>query len=302
MMVTNESTALSEMSIAVNTGRSTVTKSGIGVGPYRGLGRGSIPIETKISRGSATVPITPSGSRMKIFISSHVNRQRPRSITVLGSLANRVAGQLEKHIFECRALRAEIDDAHVVLRKAANHVGDQRFSPPANREGQIVTTDRIHVWNRAKLIFGSGTIRHDHRALFRTVTPYQFRRRADIDDAAVIEDGNPITEAFRFFHEVRRKEHGFSPRPDAAYEFPDGAACLGSRPVVSSSRNTSSGSLISASAMNSRCFCPPDSVMNHDWRFSPSPSCSSSLAPSIGCSYSDAQSDTTSWTLMRFYS
>ena len=58
-------------------------------------------------------------------------------------------------------------------------------------------------------------------------------------------------------------------------------AC-GSSPVVSSSRNTSSGSLMSASAMNSRCFCPPESVMNHALRFSASPSCSSSRSPSIG--------------------
>src|SRR5436190_18662257 len=151
MIVTKESTALSEMIIAVNTGRSTLTKSGIGVAPDRGLGRGSIPIETKISSGSATVPITPSGSRTKILSSSHVNRQRPRSITVLESLSNRVAGQLEEDILESRAVRAEIDDAHVVLRNAANHVGDQRVAPPANREGQIVTTDRIHIWNRAEL-------------------------------------------------------------------------------------------------------------------------------------------------------
>ena len=52
-------------------------------------------------------------------------------------------------------------------------------------------------------------------------------------------------------------------------------AC-GSRPVVSSSRNTSSGSFISESAMSSRCFCPPDRVMNQASRFSPRPSCSSS--------------------------
>ena len=56
-------------------------------------------------------------------------------------------------------------------------------------------------------------------------------------------------------------------------------AC-GSRPVVSSSRKTTSGSLISASAMNSRCFCPPESVMNHASRLSARPSCSSSWSPS----------------------
>ena len=38
-------------------------------------------------------------------------------------------------------------------------------------------------------------------------------------------------------------------------------AC-GSRPVVSSSRNATRGLPTNASAMNSRCFCPPDSLPN----------------------------------------
>ena len=56
-------------------------------------------------------------------------------------------------------------------------------------------------------------------------------------------------------------------------------AC-GSSPVVSSSRKTSSGSLISASAMNSRCFWPPERVMNQASRFSLSPSWLRSRSPS----------------------
>ena len=58
-------------------------------------------------------------------------------------------------------------------------------------------------------------------------------------------------------------------------------AC-GSSPVVSSSRNTTSGSLMSASAINSRCFWPPERFMNQALRLSVRPSCSSSRSPSSG--------------------
>ena len=54
--------------------------------------------------------------------------------------------------------------------------------------------------------------------------------------------------------------------------------------------------------MNSRCFCPPDRVMNQASRFSLRPSCSSRRVPSTGVSYSEAQRSTASRTLMRFWS
>ena len=51
------------------------------------------------------------------------------------------------------------------------------------------------------------------------------------------------------------------------------ATCLaaGSRPVVISSRKTICGSLTSASAMNKRCRCPPDSSEKCAFRFPASP-------------------------------
>jgi len=57
----------------------------------------------------------------------------------------------------------------------------------------------------------------------------------------------------------------------------------GSRPAVSSSRNTTSGSPTRASAMNSRCFCPPDSLPNLVSAFPASPQRSSSSRQPTGC-------------------
>ena len=58
-------------------------------------------------------------------------------------------------------------------------------------------------------------------------------------------------------------------------------AC-GSRPVVSSSRIAIFGLPISASAIESRCFSPPDSFPNRDLRLSASPRSTSSCSPSRG--------------------
>src|SRR5262245_66159786 len=60
---------------------------------------------TKIINGTTTLPMTPSGSRRKILISTHVNLSSPvmcsiGSCALAASIAYRVSGQLEKYIFE----------------------------------------------------------------------------------------------------------------------------------------------------------------------------------------------------------
>src|SRR3954451_19166966 len=54
----------------------------------------------------------------------------------------------------------------------------------------------------------------------------QLRRRADIDDAAAVDDGNPIAQALRFFHQMRGEKDRFSARPNAADQIPDSAPRL----------------------------------------------------------------------------
>ena len=56
----------------------------------------------------------------------------------------------------------------------------------------------------------------------------------------------------------------------------------GSSPEVSSSRNTTSGFPIRASAMNRRCFWPPESLANLVSAFPASPQRSSSSRQSAG--------------------
>ena len=61
-----------------------------------------------------TVPMTPSGSRTKILISSQVSVSSPRSI---GSLSSESSGRsLEEDVFERRTFGAEIGHLYSMLR------------------------------------------------------------------------------------------------------------------------------------------------------------------------------------------
>ena len=80
MIVMSDRTALTASSSAAKIGRSLATARGtFGEGPR--ISRPNMrPNRTKITIGSS-VPKTPSGSRTKILISSHVSFHSPRIIT-----------------------------------------------------------------------------------------------------------------------------------------------------------------------------------------------------------------------------
>jgi hypothetical protein len=81
MIATSDNTALATMRSAANTGRSAATKRGVsGLRAARGPPRRLMMTNATI--GIPMPPMTPSGSRRKILISSQVSRQRPRGIGV----------------------------------------------------------------------------------------------------------------------------------------------------------------------------------------------------------------------------
>ena len=51
-------------------------------------------------------------------------------------------------------------------------------------------------------------------------------RCADVHDAAVVDDCDPIAEALGFLHQVRGQEHRLAALADAAHEIPDRATRL----------------------------------------------------------------------------
>src|SRR5438128_6244992 len=112
MIVTSDSTALGVISTDANTGTSTPIKAENRDEAVTARRPSTRPIATNISTGTAIVPIAPSGSRMKILISSQVSLRRLRI-----SISNRVAGQLEEHVLEIRKLSAEVGHPDPVLGK-----------------------------------------------------------------------------------------------------------------------------------------------------------------------------------------
>ncbi len=50
---------------------------------------------------------------------------------------------------------------------------------------------------------------------------HEFGRSADVDDAAMVDDGHPVAEPFRLLHQVRRQKDRFATLADAAHEIPD---------------------------------------------------------------------------------
>src|SRR6185503_6476061 len=188
MMATSESTALAAVRIDAKIGRSTDKKRGkrgTAGEPSRMSGPTKRASTTKTKTGTNTVPMTPSGSRTKILISSQVSCHTVR--IEADSVANRVAGQLEKDVLERRDFRAEVGDRDSMLRDAADHQRHEIVTLSPQRDSQPFDFHRMDLRNRPKTLGGCWVIRgHDHRAL-RAMASYELRGHPDIDDPSVVD-------------------------------------------------------------------------------------------------------------------
>src|ERR1044071_9124519 len=89
--------------------------------------------------GIATDPNRPIGSRTKILTSSHVNRSSASIDRI--SIADRVAGQSQKDIFEIREHGLELLDMHAVRRQSLNHTRHQLRVPAPHSVAAALTRD-----------------------------------------------------------------------------------------------------------------------------------------------------------------
>src|SRR6185436_21019740 len=226
MIATSERTALATISRTLRIGRSTDTARGTSGDVRPARGPSSRPSPTYTSTGRPIVPTTPSGSRRKILISSQVSFHRPRSTMSSLSVSNLMTGELQKHVLECRKLRPEVDDADPVLAQAMDHVRHQVVAAAAHREPGSLAAHRVHLRHRLKAVAGRGVLGDDDDASLGAMPAHQRRWRSNIDDAAVVDDGDAVAQALGLLHQVRRQEHGFAAIADAADEIPDRAARL----------------------------------------------------------------------------
>ena len=51
--------------------------------------------------------------------------------------------------------------------------------------------------------------------------PHELGRRADVDDASVVEDGHAVAQPLGLLHEMRRQKDGLAALADAAHQIPD---------------------------------------------------------------------------------
>src|SRR6185295_1923699 len=147
-MVMSDSTEFSAISTDANTGRSTLTKL-----PRRGdvLGKRAKtrPSTTTVNVGTTSVPMSPSGSRAKILSSSQVSFQRCRSVIV--SVSNGMAGDLQKHVLQRRRLGAEVGDVDPMIREAPDHRGHEILTPAADGVAVLAARDRVDGRHRTKV-------------------------------------------------------------------------------------------------------------------------------------------------------
>src|ERR1035438_5755251 len=115
MMVTRDNPPLSAISTATRTGsptrRNPVAESEPGVSRPPA----NRPTTTKIRTGNKIDPNSPSGSRRKILISSHVSFQSPRNIAESLSIANRMAGQFQKNVLQVGQHGPKVGDLDPIL-------------------------------------------------------------------------------------------------------------------------------------------------------------------------------------------
>ncbi len=89
-------------------------------------------------------------------------------------------------------------------------------------------------------------------------------RRSFGDDLSLIDDGQPVAEAFGLVHVVCGQQDGAAASVETGERSPITAVGSADRVRLSARRETGSlGLPTSAVATASRCFCPPDSLPDH---------------------------------------
>ena len=113
-----------------------------------------------------------------------------------------------------------------MLRDGADDVGNHAVAGSLNFVAVAGAADRDGAANGAKAGVGIRSVgRDDHRS-FGAVSLDERGGGIDVDDAAVLDDGDTVTQALGFFHEVRGQHHRLASGPNGADKIPDGVSRL----------------------------------------------------------------------------
>src|SRR5215472_18216865 len=126
MMVTNDVAALRAIRIDANTGKPVRTKPAAAIELDVTRPPRIRPTTTNSRTGKMIDPNAPIGSRRKTLISSQVSFQSPHSIFFGAFLvANRMARQFQKDVFQVWEDRPEVLDMNPILREAVDYLGNK---------------------------------------------------------------------------------------------------------------------------------------------------------------------------------
>src|SRR5271167_1098722 len=142
MIVTSDSTPLSAISTDTKTGSPTPMNPVVAIALVTRPPPDNRPTTKNTRTGRMIEPNAPSGSRRKILISSQVSFQSPQNIVCLAFassllIANRMAGQLQKDVFQAGQHRAKIGDSDAVLGQTLDHLSHEVVAQPLNRESRV---------------------------------------------------------------------------------------------------------------------------------------------------------------------
>ena len=134
--------------------------------------------------------------------------------------------ELEEHVLERRHDGAEVGHRDPVFGETSNQGSHEVIASPANGVARVVPVDRFNTGDGVKAFSCRGIRRRQNHRAFRAVSANATRRRVDVDDPAVVDDGDAVAEAFGLFHQVRRQKDGLAAFADVTHQIPDGTPGL----------------------------------------------------------------------------
>src|SRR5580698_4978989 len=107
-----------------------------------------------------------------------------------------------------------------------NHVGHEIVAATANGKSSVVAYYSLDSRDHPEAFFSNRVVSGENDGSLRTVAVDEPLRGVNVDDPPVLDDGDPVTQPFGLFHQMRGQKHCLAALPDAPHQIPDGSPRL----------------------------------------------------------------------------
>ena len=138
------------------------------------------------------------------------------------------ADQFQEDIFQGRLLGAQVAELDSLFGQLCDHLTHQRDLVAASMDNDPFPLD-LEPARPGKGFFkrcGQSPVHTEDDAFLRAQVADQGCGRIQSHDAAMVEDGYPVTQTLGLFHEMRGQQNGLALRADVAHQVPDGVTGL----------------------------------------------------------------------------